>query len=188
VLHAEHGLYRRDPGTGAWTERIPVDRSWKPEAIALLNGISERTPGSLVEEKNATVAWHYRDVPPERSRQALGEIRLVLAPLVGKRGFRLLEGKAVLEIRPPGVSKSLVASETGGKEASRVVAAGDDTTDEELFAALQGALCIHVGTGPTVADACVPSAEALRWLLETAAMFREPGLRPAGLSSQVRQS
>ncbi|HEY7141398.1 MAG TPA: trehalose-phosphatase [Methylomirabilota bacterium] len=44
-----------------------------------------RTPGSLVEEKTASLAWHYRATDPEYGASQANELRVHLTQILGKR-------------------------------------------------------------------------------------------------------
>jgi trehalose 6-phosphate synthase/phosphatase len=81
----------------------------------------------------------------------------------------LLEGDKVIEIRPRGVNKGTVMPELmrvripGGL----VLAAGDDRTDEDLFAALPpDGVSLHVGPRPSRARYQLSSPAALLRLLQ----------------------
>jgi len=59
----------------------------------------------------------------------------------------VLSGEKVIEVRPRGVNKGVVAASIiAGRNGSSVLAMGDDRTDEDLFAALpESGISIHVG-------------------------------------------
>ncbi|MCP2636617.1 trehalose-phosphatase [Microbacterium sp. HD4P20] len=58
-------------------------------------------------------------------------------------------------------------------DASAVLFAGDDVTDEDALRSLgEGDLGVHVGTGPTAATLCVPDIEAMAGLLSVIAAER----------------
>ena len=76
----------------------------------------------------------------------------------------------VIEVRMTGINKGVVVPGIlqGASKEALVVAMGDDRTDEELFAALEGkGVAIHVGGGTSRADMRVPNVEAARALLAT---------------------
>jgi len=107
-------------------------------------------PGSSVERKATSVAWHYREAEPEYGQWRAHE----LLPALGQSLFGLpaeiLTGHRVVEIRARGVSKgayvSHLESEAGVLSGWSMLAAGDDVTDEDLFDALPGgSIAVHVG-------------------------------------------
>jgi trehalose 6-phosphate synthase/phosphatase len=79
----------------------------------------------------------------------------------------VLNGSKVVEIRPQGVTKGLVAARLLGDGGQRaVLAMGDDRTDEDLFAALPSSgVTIHVGPLPSRARVRLADWRAARDLL-----------------------
>jgi trehalose 6-phosphate synthase/phosphatase len=146
-LHAEHGLWSRPPG-GTWTSLPVPPLGWLAPARAMLDDLRERTPGSLVEEKTAGLAWHYRRVDPElgaRRAHALGER---LRELAHHEPLDVLAGEKVVEVRPCGIHKGVISERVTHdmQPGTGVLAMGDDRTDEDLFAALPAeGVAIRVG-------------------------------------------
>jgi trehalose 6-phosphate synthase/phosphatase len=151
-LVAEHGAAIRMKH-GVWQHDKEADQSWKPRIRPTLELFTQRSPGSFIEEKNHTLAWHYRNVDPElgfmRSRELLDNLYHLLrnAPL------HIVDGNKVIEVRMAGVDKGTVASKL--LEANHydfVLAVGDDKTDEDMFRALADkAVTIKIGAGSTIA-------------------------------------
>jgi trehalose 6-phosphate synthase/phosphatase len=127
----------------------------------------QRLSGAFVESKAGSVAFHYRRANPLAALDMLGALRSELQHTLGP-DVHVLDGHKVLELRQSGVSKN-VAVEIAlahAREDSVVLAAGDDRTDEDMFAALPaGALSIRVGTGTSAARLRVESSRALIGLL-----------------------
>jgi trehalose 6-phosphate synthase/phosphatase len=74
----------------------------------------------------------------------------------------------VLEVRPRGVSKAEVVTRilSSGVSPSRIVAIGDDRTDEDMFMALPSeSVTVHVGAGRTAAQYQLAGVGAVRALL-----------------------
>ena len=106
-----------------------------------------RWPGVIFEDKGAAFAAHYRLSP--QSEAMVRSLMRALAADVGQ-GWKLQEGKAVVELRPQGRDKGDALMETmkQGAFAHRMpLAIGDDVTDEAMFAAANrlGGLSIRVG-------------------------------------------
>jgi trehalose 6-phosphate synthase/phosphatase len=147
-LHAEHGLWSRSGPGAPWRMLEGVQPEWKELARPLLERFTSRVPGSFVEEKTASLAWHYRLVDPGFGAWQSRELRLKLAEVLGQSPMEVLPGEKVVEVRPRGVNKGrVVARALEGVEPGALAAAfGDDRTDEDLFAALpEGALSVHSG-------------------------------------------
>ncbi|MBU8899031.1 bifunctional alpha,alpha-trehalose-phosphate synthase (UDP-forming)/trehalose-phosphatase [Corallococcus sp. M34] len=151
-LHAEHGLWTREGPGKSWAMLPGAAFEWKDRARPVLKSFAERVPGSFVEEKTASLAWHYRLVDPEFGALQSRELRLHLYEVFAQEPMDILPGDKVVEVRPRGVHKGRVVTSIleGQPDDSLVVAAGDDRTDEDLFAAVpEGGLTIHVGNKPT---------------------------------------
>jgi trehalose 6-phosphate synthase/phosphatase len=169
-LYAEHGFWARPPGATEWTPQPMPPQEWRDKVLPLLRLVTERTPGSLVEEKTASLAWHYRMSEPVFGAFQANELRIHLSQLLSNLPVEVLTDDKVVEIRPFGASKgALLApllSQIG--DHACIVAMGDDRTDEELFAALpKGAVTVHVGPGPSRAEVRLPHVDAARRLLES---------------------
>ncbi|MBX3216636.1 MAG: trehalose-phosphatase [Labilithrix sp.] len=136
-LVAEHGAARR--GMGAWENIGKIDPAPLEELAARLERLAERHPGALIERKQTTVALHYRQVQRGLRGELLVEAYGIIDKFVAKNpAFERLEGVLVAEIRPASVRKSSAVPwvrELAGANA-RLVALGDDVTDEHMFRVL----------------------------------------------------
>ncbi len=166
-LHAEHGFWTRPPG-GKWRSVDVPPATWREPVLAILREFAERTPGSLIEEKTAGLAWHYRAADPEYGAAQAKELSLHLAVLLSNLPVEILPGDMVIEIRPHGIHKGRVVSEvlTRAEPDTLLLAMGDDRTDEDLFAALpDGSIAIHVGAAASRAPIRIFDVVAARALL-----------------------
>ncbi|RPA99474.1 hypothetical protein L873DRAFT_1683810 [Choiromyces venosus 120613-1] len=145
-LSAEHGCFIREPGCEQWINLTEtMDMTWKPICIEIFNRYTERTPGSFVEPKNVAVTWHYRrsdqNLGEVQAKLCMGELKAILRKL--NYDVDVMTGKANLEVRPRFVNKGEIArklvAKGGGKggRPAMVFCTGDDTTDEDMFRALQ---------------------------------------------------
>jgi len=167
-LHAEHGIYTRRPHADDWEPCPHVPQEWRPAVLTILQEFAERTPGSLVEEKGACLAWHYRAAEPEFGTLQARELRLHLLELLSNQPVEILAGHKVLEVRPQGYHKGRIVEQvrTSAPADAMMVAMGDDTTDEDMFAALTpDALTIHVGPGSSRARLRLANVTAARRFL-----------------------
>ncbi|WP_426749212.1 bifunctional alpha,alpha-trehalose-phosphate synthase (UDP-forming)/trehalose-phosphatase [Myxococcus sp. Y35] len=167
-LYAEHGLWSRPSPGEAWRMLEGVRFDWKERVRPELESFSTRVPGSFVEEKTASLAWHYRLVDAEFGAIQSRELRLHLAEKFAGQPIDILPGDKVVEIRPQGVHKGRVVGEAtrGAPPGALVVAMGDDRTDEDLFASVpSGGLTIHAGNKPTRAAHRVKGPSEVRELL-----------------------
>lgn len=165
-LHAEHGLWSRDPG-GRWRMNWAGDVAWKPRVLEILEQVTARTPGSTIEEKDLSVAWHYRMCDSEFGEWQAKELKIHLTHALSNVPVTVLSGNKVVEVQPHGIHKGLVATQLCRAFPNALpIALGDDETDENLFAALPvDAITIHVGSRPSRARYNVRDAKAVRRLL-----------------------
>jgi trehalose 6-phosphate phosphatase len=154
----EHGL-ELDPEARKWADRI--------------RGFAIEVPWVDVEAKPLSVAFHYRSAPD--TEEARAQLEAVAAGALDL-GFRTRWGRMVLEVLPPvDASKGTAVRhllDTSGLR--RALYAGDDTTDLDGFAALDGLevavrVAIVSTEGPTElgerADLIVGSPELFRDVL-----------------------
>lgn len=164
AFHAEHGLFARGPG-GRWRARFGVDAARLDAAEEVMQAAVAALDGAFVERKAGSLAWHYRRAEPAAAAAALARLYADLEPLARAARLELLDGSRVLELRDPRANKGAVARELAASAApgARIVAFGDDTTDEDMFAALPpDALTIKVGGGATIARDRVVDPSAAR--------------------------
>lgn len=164
-LHAEHGLWSRR-AYGTWRARQPLDAPWRETVAARLDASVRRVAGSWLQRKSVGFAWHWRmAVVPEAQRE-MAALRAEFAALADD-GLELLEGNGIFEVRPAGSGKDVVVRELTSAAGARLwIAAGDDRTDEELFAALPpAAIRIKVGGGHSLAELRVGDPDEMRLLL-----------------------
>jgi trehalose 6-phosphate synthase/phosphatase len=165
-LVAEHGASIRMKGR-SWAHERSIDQSWKPLIRPSFEMFVQRCPGSFVEEKNHTLAWHYRNVDPElgfvRSRELLDN----LYHLIRNAQLQVIDGNKVIEVRVAGVDKGSAARKLlQQKPAEFVLVIGDDKTDEDMFQALEhSAVTIKVGQGITQAQYILPTQRQVLELL-----------------------
>ncbi len=118
----EHGL-ELDVAAHEWASRI--------------HGFAAEVPWPALEVKPLSVAFHYRNEPdPEAARRQLEPV----AAAALDAGFRPRWGRMVLEVLPPidaskGTAVRALLTQSG---LTRALYAGDDTTDLDGFAALDG--------------------------------------------------
>ena len=123
--------------------------------------------GSLVEEKDFSLVWHYRRADPDLGYVRTQELRVAISDLTANLDVGVFEGSKILEIRQLGINKGRASERWLEKEPwGFVITAGDDYTDEEMFAVMpQDAYSIKVGIGISKARFNVDNVVEFRTLL-----------------------
>jgi trehalose 6-phosphate synthase/phosphatase len=169
-LVAEHGAWRSDYDsngrTWARAENIPDAKQWQPAIEELMKQSVDRVPRSFIEHKADALAWHYR-TSNQRSaqlerKQLLHDLREVCTGL----GLMVMENSKVVEVCPLTTSKGrAISSWVAGGDYDFMLAVGDDTTDETMFAAMpEDSWTLKVGSGMTKARSRIVGAAALHRL------------------------
>jgi trehalose 6-phosphate synthase/phosphatase len=149
-LVAEHGMWRKAPGS-EWQLTTAVSTDWKARLLPILQRYADRLPGSFLEIKDFSVAWHYRTADPEQSQDLVGEVSDHLTSFTANVDVQVLHGSKVLEIKTAGSNKGAAARQwLANAEYDFVLSIGDDWTDEDVFAALpSSAFTIKIGLTST---------------------------------------
>ncbi len=164
-MAAEHGVWSKR--NNKWKASSNLFKSWKNELRPVLENLVERTPGSFIEEKDYSLAWHYRKIDKDLGEKRIREYRDVLKYLTGNLDLQVLEGNKVVEIKNSGVNKGKAAIQwLRKKEWDFVMAIGDDHTDEDIFKVMpEGSYSIKVGLAQTIAQYQLLSVEHVRELI-----------------------
>jgi len=175
LLVAEHGGWRRGR-SGGWQATVAANPRAPDDLADELSGLAARHPGARVERKTWALAFHFRFVAPEEHDEVVVDAeQRVGAWLAQHPDFQELRGAEVIEVRPPSMNKGTavpwIRSLAG--VGARLVALGDDLTDEDLFVELgPDDAAVRVGPDDDRASAAgwrLPAPGAaltfLRWLL-----------------------
>lgn len=168
ILVAEHGAWKR---YGKKWQRIDSDfKKDKKRIRAVMEKYTERTKGAAIEEKDYAVVWHYANVEPDVAFKRAGEVQRELVKLLDGENISVHEGRAIVEVKPSGVTKGGVVRElTRLYPSDFVLCAGDDYTDEDMFRELRddtSAITIKVGQGDTAARHTIATPNELLDVLE----------------------
>jgi len=150
---SEHGAMIKNGGV--WKNLTSVRCLWKDSVISILKQAASDCPGSYIEEKNCSVAWHYRKADSQDGFSHSRELMRILEKTVHSLNLRILDGNKVVEIIPIDTGKGKVVKMlTGQTRYDFILAIGDDQTDEEMFECLSGnpeSFTIRVGSGKSLA-------------------------------------
>lgn len=167
-LIAEHGAWIKEKEAADWQVIEPLRNDWKRTIKPILELYTDRTPGSSVEEKDFSLVWHFRKSDPELAYLRRQELKHAILSLTANLDIGVFEGSKILEVKNIGVNKGQVAKLwLSMQNWDFIFAAGDDYTDEDLFAVLpDNAYSIRVGYGISKARFNLDSVHDLRLLIE----------------------
>lgn len=152
------------------------DRPGLRRALDVFETLARDEPRLVIEDKQLSVAFHWRLVP---ALEALALTTVDRALAAAGPAYRIQYGHAVAELVPAHVSKGgavdefLTLKPYAGR---RPVFFGDDLTDEAAFAAVNrhGGVSVKIGEGPTSASLRLATPEALRHCLTDWAASGQP--------------
>ena len=146
TLVGEHGGWVREPG-GGWTSEVGLGADWMSRIRPVLDLFVDRVPGTRVEPKDFSLAWHYRAADRESGTAAAMELVDALTSLTANLDLHVLQGHRVVEVKSTQASKGhFFATHLAREPWDFILAVGDDTTDESLFPLLPPeAVSIRVG-------------------------------------------
>ena len=133
ALAAEHGFWLREHGSD-WQAIKHTSQEWKTRLMPVIQQYVDRLPGSFVEEKENSIAWHYRPADPDQAGPVAAELTDHLLNFTANIDVQVLQGHKVVEVRHGGVNKGTAAMHWLGKDTyDFILGIGDDWTDEDLF-------------------------------------------------------
>jgi len=176
-LVAEHGAWTNYPDF-CWHTKDHISTRWKIPVQHIMNKFANRTAGAFVEEKNYSLAWHYRKVQTGLGQSRSQELMDSLRYLIPHHGLQLLMGNRVIEVKNSELNKGRAAMEiVNSYHADFIFAIGDDATDEDMFQELPDtAITVKVGSKKSAAQYYVEDQEEALLLIEhIASISRQPG-------------
>ena len=163
----EHGVWISEEGSEfRMLENIKND--WVEKIRPVMESFVDRTPGSFIEDKNYSLAWHYRKTDPDFGALRASQLNTVLTSLIGTDDISVLSGNKVLEVKSANVNKGRACMRVLEKdEYDFIFAIGDDWTDEFMFMELpESAVTVKVGRQKTRATYFIDDIGKVRGLLQ----------------------
>ncbi|MGC9143057.1 bifunctional alpha,alpha-trehalose-phosphate synthase (UDP-forming)/trehalose-phosphatase [Hydrogenobaculum sp.] len=155
-LIAEHGCLIKSPGE-SWEAKCCLNQEMREKIKNIMESYVDKLPQAFLEEKDFTLAFHYRNADQEMASLRVAELVDELGSLIANTELNILMGNKVVEIRPASINKGTTAVSLC-QDCDFIMAMGDDVTDEDMFKALpQKSITIKVGTGPSFARYYIPS-------------------------------
>ncbi|MGA1822344.1 MAG: bifunctional alpha,alpha-trehalose-phosphate synthase (UDP-forming)/trehalose-phosphatase [Thermoplasmatota archaeon] len=163
---AEHGVWIRER-KGDWKMIEPLEDSWKENIRPVLESYVIKTPGTFIEEKGYSLAWHYRRADQAQALAQISEMKETLHNMTSNLNVGILNGNKVIEIKNIGVNKGRgVKNWLDCQSWDFILAMGDDWTDEDMFSALDGkGYSIRIGYGRTRAKYNLKNVNEARELI-----------------------
>lgn len=153
-IAAEHGYFLRWSPHSEWETCVNVaDFDWKRTAEPVMKLYTETTDGSAIESKESALVWHYQDADPDFGSCQAKELLDHLESVLANEPVSVKSGTHIVEVKPQGVSKGLVAERLLSTMMQRgtipdfVLCIGDDRSDEEMFECITSAM-----SGPSLSS------------------------------------
>jgi len=156
---AGHGAMFRNNGT--WEICHHDTGTWKNEILAIFHKTMLDCPGSFVEEKLFSTAWHYREASNgyALSRKLIQDLKSIIKT----NDLKILDGNAIIEVINKNTNKGIALKNSiEPADYDLILCIGDDKTDEDMFEFLlkyENAITIKVGPGETLATHMLGSVE-----------------------------
>jgi trehalose 6-phosphate synthase/phosphatase len=152
TLVAEHGAALKMKNN-EWQQLASVSDQWKEQVRRIMQIFVTRCVGSFIEEKTNTLAWHYRNTQVDLGFTRSRELMNNLSQLIQNTSLQVIDGNKVVEIRMAGFDKGTIAMKIVNEtKPDFVLCIGDDTTDEDMFKALENyGYTIKIGSKGTAA-------------------------------------
>lgn len=153
---AEHGVFYKDDGV--WHRNIMEEIVWDEEILDIIQHTIDKTPRSHLEQKDAALVWHYRNVDVWLAELRAQQLVNALIGPCARLNLQIVPGNKIVEIKPPDYNKGSEVFRRLEKNAyDFVLAIGDDTTDEDMFRALPtDGISIKVGSFSPAAKYRIP--------------------------------
>jgi len=166
TLVTDHGVWLYQNNEWIELERLKTD--WMQNIRPILETFVDRTPGTFIETKNYSLAWHYRTADPELALRRTIELNTVLTSMVSNNDLSILKGNKVIEIKSSNVNKGRAVSRLlMQEEYDFITVIGDDWTDEYMFEEVpEWAYSIKVGIAKTKAKYMIKDTGRVRQLLK----------------------
>ncbi|KAL1099440.1 hypothetical protein V6Z11_D05G162800 [Gossypium hirsutum] len=165
-IAAEHGYFMRRSANDNWEVcGQNSEFGWKEIAEPVMKLYTEATDGSSIETKESALVWHHRDADPGFGSSQAKEMLDHLESVLANEPVTVKSGQFIVEVKPQGVSKGVVAEKIfttmaeSGRQADFVLCIGDDRSDEEMFEIISSAISSGVLSSNTSVFACTVDPE-----------------------------
>lgn len=137
ALVAEHGIWVKPRNQYYFEPAKGLQVNWMKDVHDILLKFTERIPKSLIEKKDYSLAFHYRQSSQDLVEQQLPDLLDELELVIQNTDLEVMKGSKIIEIKNKSINKgSSTRAWVSRKKYDFYLAIGDDTTDEDLFQAL----------------------------------------------------
>jgi len=116
-----------------------TDWGWKAAVYDIIKSYQERTDGSIISTKDASIRWFFRDVDTDFAIKEANELVAHLYTMLENLPIEIAQEKDYVEVRPAGLDKGVFAKkllrrveQLKGKP-DFIMCIGDNKTDECMF-------------------------------------------------------
>ncbi|WFD34598.1 hypothetical protein MCUN1_001439 [Malassezia cuniculi] len=172
-LVAENGCYVRHCNAPSWTSLVSgFSLAWQEHVMEIMQYYTERTPGSWIEVRRASITWRFSVDPANKTsaldhkwalRQA-AEMRSLIFDSLGERfSLRILHGVNSFVIMPKNVSRATAVQHIVGLDSmgmlpgSAGAPAEPDTTQDAETAAAAATAAATAAAAPPLSSPPSPS-------------------------------
>jgi trehalose 6-phosphate synthase/phosphatase len=164
---AEHGATIRD--RNGWEKLLGGEVDWKKDALAVFKNSVNDCPNSHIEEKDHSLAWHYRKIETEVAKFFSAKLIESLQTIINRYNLKIVVGKTTIELISKKINKGLAAGYLIQKfNPDFILSMGDDNTDEDVFGTLlknDNAFTVKIGIGNSLARYNLRSVQEVNQLL-----------------------
>ena len=136
----EYGFLHKDPGTKVWHRLFEMDWNWKDIVKKIMENYAVKTPGSVLEIKEACVIWKYEHADYELGLKQSDALILHLNEVFENNSeIDVIRVDRSVEVRPMGLNKGTLTQilmEKCYKEKGpidMIVTVGGMLSDEDMF-------------------------------------------------------
>lgn len=161
---AEHGSSIKK--NNQWMSKT-LDTSWKEAVLGILNNYIPKLPGAMIEEKEYSIVWHYRNTDAQLSKVRNDTLFDELNGSAQELNINISEEVKSIEIRNLRINKRNALVEWLKSDYDFISFIGDDLSDEEVFESLpKTAYTIKVGFQDTKANFKVDNNDNILALIQ----------------------
>ena len=166
---SEHGARIKLNGNG-WETQASTLKNWKPYIKEIMDSYVRRCANSLIEEKDFSIVWHYRNANPEQGKLRSLELVAELNEYTHGLELQVMMGNKIVEVRSQAIDKGKAVKKILlNSHYDFILAAGDDSTDEDMFKELadtSNAYTIKIGSHASYATYNLHTSNMMISMLE----------------------